>query len=172
MIIQKPTEEEYPVYTKPYIDLISNDGEVLQHLQNHYDELKTLIEPLDEEQLDYRYAEGKWNIKEILLHLADSERIFTVRALRIARGEQANLTGYDQDDYVFHSDAGSRTITSIFDGFDTVRAATLSLFRSFDKQQLKCVGTADGSPVSVGALIYIIAGHQKHHMNTIWEKYL
>src|SRR5699024_9712056 len=159
-------------YTKAYIDLMPDDGKVLQHLQEHYGELQALITPLQEEQLNYRYAEGKWTLKEMLVHMMDTERIFTVRALRIARNDKVDLPGYQTDDYVPHSGAGKRTLEGIFEEFDTVRAATLSLFNSFNEQQLKRIGTADGHPVSVRALAYITAGHQAHHINVIKKHYL
>ncbi len=170
--ISKPERGEFKASTQAYIELLPDDEKVLHHLQKHYKELKVLIKALPEEQLNYRYAEGKWNLKEMLVHLMDSERIFAVRALRIARNDQANLPGYQQDDYVSYSNADSRTSEVIFEEFDAARAATLSLFNSFSEKQLKRVGTADGYPVSVRALAYIIAGHQKHHINIIHERYL
>lgn len=172
VVISKPKEGEFTSYTKTYIKLLPDDGKVLQHLQKNYEELKALINPLQDEQLNYRYAEDKWNIKEMLVHIMDAERIFAVRALRIARNDQANLPGYQQDDYVPFSGAGERTAETIFEEFDMVRSATLSLFNSFNEKQLKRIGTADSSPVSVRALAYIIAGHQKHHINIIHERYL
>lgn len=172
MKLSKPSEEEFSPYAEPYIKLLPDDGEVLQHLKDDYQKLKSLIAPLKSKKLNERYAEGKWMLKEVLVHMMDSERILTGRALRIARSEQANLPGFDQENYVDSLQADARTAESIFREFDAVRSATLSLFNTFSPEQIKRTGMADGTAISVRALAYMMAGHQRHHINTIQEKYL
>lgn len=172
MTIKKPNEGEFKPYFTKYIDLMPADGNVLQHLQYHYNEFRLLVNSMNEDRLNYRYAENKWTIREVLIHMIDTERIFAIRALRISRNDKVNLPGYEQDDYVPFSNAENRTKESILQEFDTVRAATLSLFNSFNEEQLVRIGTASESTISVRAIAYIIAGHQKHHINIIEDRYL
>lgn len=171
-IIKKPSEGEYKAYTSAYIDLLPDDADVVKQLDANAKEINKLIKPLSDEQLNYRYAEGKWNLKEMLIHMMDTERIFSIRALRIARNDKANLPGYNQDDYVPNSAANDRNSADILKEYQTVRASTLSLFSYFTPKQLKRIGTADGHPASVRALIYMTAGHEMHHINIMKERYL
>jgi len=97
--IQKPVVGEYPEYSKIYMDLLEDDGKVLEVLRANFRKIKELVYSLQEEKLYFRYAEGKWTIKEILVHLIDDERIFAYRALRYARNDSTPLHGFDQDDY-------------------------------------------------------------------------
>ena len=120
----------------------------------------------------FRYAENKWTIKEILVHIMDDERIFMYRALRIARNDKTPLPGFEQDDYVPYSRANERSLANIFREYKTVRNATLSLFNSLSKEDLMRVGTANNHHVNVRALAYHIAGHELHHLNIIKERYL
>ncbi len=117
------------------------------------------------------YAPGKWSIKEVLQHCIDTERIFTVRALMIARGESKAIPGYDQDDYTANSDADSRDLVSLHKEWSTVRQATLSLFESFQSGDFLKTGIANGNNLSVGAIPYIIVGHALHHFQVLQEKY-
>jgi uncharacterized damage-inducible protein DinB len=127
---------------------------------------------LPAEKLTFRYAEGKWTIKEILVHLIDDERIYAYRALRFARQDQTELPGFEQDDYALHSGANERDIHDILKEFATVRAATISLFEGFDREALLRTGIADGKIMSVRAAAYHIAGHEMRHLNIIKERYL
>src|SRR5688572_27016954 len=103
--IKKPTKDEYPPYSIIYMELLEDDGLVLQHLNDSFLAIKEFIYALPEEKLYLRYAEGKWSIKEILVHIVDDERIFAYRALRYARGDKTELHGFEQEDYTFFSDA-------------------------------------------------------------------
>lgn len=171
-LIEKPGEGEYAPYTIMYIGLLPNDGLVLEHLENNLKETTNLILPLAEEKLEYRYAEGKWTIKEILAHIVDDERIYAYRALRFARNDKTELPGFEQDDYAVHSGANERDIKDILKEFATVRHSTISLFESFDREALLRVGVADGKVMSVRATAYHIAGHEMRHVNIIKERYL
>ena len=124
------------------------------------------------DKLTYRYAENKWTIKEILVHIMDDERIYAYRALRIARNDKTPLPGFEQDDYVPFSKANQRSLASILREYKTVRQATVSLFTSFNMEDLLRIGTANDHPVSVRALAWHIAGHELHHLNIIKERYL
>jgi len=171
-IIAKPLAGEYPAYASMYMDLIPNDGRLLQHFEDNFIGSRKLIQSIPEKKLYYRYAEGKWTIKEILVHIIDDERIYCYRALRFARKDSTELPGFEQDDYAASSGANERSIESILHEFETVRKATISLFENFPEEVFTRLGTANGNKVSVRALGYHIAGHEMHHRNIIKERYL
>jgi uncharacterized damage-inducible protein DinB len=170
--IAKPKEGEFPPYAIMYITLLPDDGRVLEHLKDQFESTKVLVLSLPEEKLNYRYAEGKWTIKEILLHIIDTERIFAYRALRFARNDMTELPGYEQDDYTPYSGATGRDLTSIFEEYEAVRNATITLFNGFEEEAYTRLGVANKHTVSVRALAYQIAGHELHHINIIKERYL
>ena len=124
-----PAAAEYAPYYHTYVRLITADP--LVALRQQPQELRRLLAGLTDEQARFRYAPGKWSIKEKLVHMIDTERIFAYRALRIGRGDTTPLPGFEQDDYVPASDADSRPLASILEEYDAVRAATLSLLESF-----------------------------------------
>jgi hypothetical protein len=170
--IQKPNEGEYNPYAIMYIKLLPDDGLVLQHMKENLKTVQSFIFSLPENKLNYRYAENKWSIKEILVHIMDDERIYAYRALRIARNDKTPLPGFEQNDYVPYSKADQRSLNNIFKEYKTVRNATLSLFKSFNNEDLLRTGIANDHLVSVRALAYHIAGHELHHLNIIKERYL
>ncbi|MCP3961442.1 MAG: DinB family protein [bacterium] len=155
-----------------YIDLLPGNGRVLEHLRANFETMRALARSLDEEQLAYRYAPGKWTIKEILVHIVDDERIYSYRALRFARDDTTELPGFEQDDYAVASGADSRQLTSIIEEYQAVRRATIALFDGLDDDAFERQGTADGNPMSVRAAAYHIAGHELHHLKIIKERYL
>ncbi len=176
--IDKPRLGEYPEYSKIYMDLLEDDGQILKHLWDNFIALKDFILKLPEEKLEYRYAKGKWTIKEILVHLIDDERIFAYRALRYARNDQTPLHGFDQDKYAQHSNASERSLKSIFEEYEIVRKATISLFQNLPCDCFMRGGEGvdfDGSTINkrtVRGLAYHIAGHELRHFNIIKERYL
>ncbi len=176
--IQKPIPGEYPEYSKIYMDLLKDDGKVLEHLWNNFLTIKDFIHGLSEEQLTHRYAPNKWTIKEILVHLIDDERIFAYRALRYARNDRTPLHGFDQDEYAKLSYSNQRSLESIFDEYETVRKATISLFKYLPKNSFLRAGSGidfDGSVINertVRALAYHIAGHELRHFNIIKTEYI
>lgn len=170
--IEKPLAGEFAPETIMYIGLLPDDGRVLDHLGNNLKSTSEFILSLPEEKLLYRYAEGKWTIKEIMVHLSDDERIYAYRALRFARGDKTDLPGFEQDDYAVHSGANERDIKDILNELATVRQATISLFEAFDSEALMRAGMADGKIMSVRAAAYHIAGHEMRHINVIKERYL
>jgi len=170
--ISKPEEGEYSAYAIMYIKLLPDDGRVLEYLKENFKKTKDFAVSLPEEKLSYRYADGKWTVKEILMHLIDVERIFGYRALRFARNDKTPLAGFEQDDYTPHSGALSRDLVSIFEEFESVRNATITLFNGFDEETFIRSGLANEHNVSVRALAYQIAGHELHHVSIIKERYL
>jgi hypothetical protein len=170
--IEKPLEGEYPAYAAMYIDLLPNDGLILQHMEEHFKMMKYLALSLPEETLMRRYAPDKWTIKEIMVHLIDDERIYAYRALRFARNDHHELAGFEQDDYAAYSKANERNIETILEEYESVRKSTITLFKNLPDDAFLRTGVANKNKVSVRALIYHIAGHEWHHMNIIREKYL
>jgi hypothetical protein len=170
--IEKPGDSEYPAYAHIYIDLLPDDGLILQHLAENIEHTRNLVASIPEAGLLHRYAPGKWTIKEILSHLIDDERIYVYRALRFARNDAAELPGFDQDHYALHSGANQRTIDVLLDELSLVRRSTIAFFNSLDAASLVRTGVADGKRASVRALAYHIAGHELRHMNIIKERYL
>lgn len=175
--ILRPDTSEYPAYSSIYMDLIDYDRNILEQLWDNFLELKKLIYGLSEEKLTYRYAEGKWTIKEILVHNIDDERIFTCRAMRFARNDDTPLPGFEQDHYAKFSGANERSLDSIFDEYEAVRKSTISLFKYLPEESLMRKGAGidtDGSRIerTVRAFVYHIAGHELRHFNIIKERYL
>ncbi|RIV25226.1 DinB family protein [Fibrisoma montanum] len=170
--IARPAASEYNPFYNTYVSLIPNDDDPLGQLRRQPDELKAMLGHLTDEQGMFRYAPGKWSIKESLVHMIDTERIFAYRALRIGRGDQTPLPGFEQNDYVPMSGADRRSLVSIWQEYEAVRSATLALFDSFDAGALERIGTASGGPMSVRALAYIIPGHEAHHIGLFRERYL
>jgi uncharacterized damage-inducible protein DinB len=169
--IEKPSEGEYNPYAIMYIKLLPDDGQVLKHLKANLKTIQSFIFSLPEDKLTYRYAENKWTIKEILVHMIDDERIYAYRALRIARNDKTPLPGFEQNDYVPYSKANKRSLSNIFKEYKSVRNATISLLNSFNKEDFLRTGIANDHAVSVRALAYHIAGHELHHLNIIKERY-
>lgn len=134
--------------------------------------ITAFLQDIPEEKWSYRYAEGKWTIAELVLHLVDAERIFAYRALRIARKDQTPLPGFEENDYVIHSKASSRSKDSLMKELKAVQEATRLLFESFDEEQLECSGTASGGTTYVRGIGFIIIGHGLHHRNILRERYL
>ena len=171
-IITKPDEGEYASYTIMYIGLLPNDGFVLKHLSYNANKLVEFIQSLPEEKLTSRYAENKWTIKEILVHIIDDERIYVYRALRYTRNDKISLPGFEQDDYALNSFSNERDMKSIIDKYKSVRDSTIAFFNGIDDKVLKRTGIADSNIMSVRAAAYQIAGHELHTINIIKEKYL
>jgi uncharacterized damage-inducible protein DinB len=173
-IIAKAKKGDYPAYAEMYMKLVPDDGLILQHLKSNFQVVKEFIYSLPGEKLFYRYDKGKWSIKEILVHIVDDERIYAYRALRFARNEKLNLTGFDQDSYALYSEADKRELDSIFEEYEAVRNSTIALFNGLPGNSLDRMGrgTASANDATVRALLYHIAGHELHHLNIIKEKYI
>lgn len=163
--------DEYNSYYQPYIDK-ANNLTLSEGLITNCESVSTFLESIPDAKLEYRYADGKWTIKEIVLHLIDTERIFAYRALRIARNDKTALPGFDQDEYVPTSMANERTFDSILSEYKAVRFATIALFDSFNDDMLKRIGTASNSSLSARAVGFITMGHENHHCEVIRNRYL
>ena len=169
--MKRPEQHEASGYFWGYIDKVPEMD--FQHvLRTSLAESVLTLNELSDSQWDYRYEKGKWSIKEAWLHVIDTERIMAYRALRIARNDKTPLMGFEQDDYVPFSHADKRSPASILEEYSAVRTATLRQFEHYDEEVLDRLGTASNSPFSVRALGFIIAGHERHHMKIIKERYL
>ena len=170
-IINKPADNEFQANEPILAHLIPDDGLLLKYLALNLETTKAFIRSLPEDKLLFRYAEGKWTIKEVLIHLIDMERIYMYRALRFARNDQTVLPGFDADNYVLLSGANEREITDLLEEFTNVRHATISFLNGLTEDALLLSGSMNGNEVSVRALAYHIAGHELHHVSIIKERY-
>ena len=166
----KPKPGDYNPYYNGYISLIG-DGDIIEVLEEQRKTSKIFLKSFTEKQGNYSYADGKWTVKEVLGHVIDTEKIMAFRALAIARGEKQSLPGFEQDEYVAESNFNNRSLEDLINEFLTARESNLILFKSFDEEIFNRRGIASESEVTVLALIYIIAGHEKHHMKILSEKY-
>lgn len=171
MIIHPPTTNEYNAYYHEYIRRVP-PGDVLLFLETQLHTTLALLRELSEEQANARPGPDEWNIKQIIGHLSDAERIFAYRALRFARGDETELPGFYQNPYVENGHFEERTLTDLLDEFATIRKANLYLFRNLTAADTERSGIASGNPMSVRALIYAIAGHEHHHVESIRTVYL
>jgi uncharacterized damage-inducible protein DinB len=171
-VIPKPQPGEYAPYAVMYVALLPDDGQVLEHLRDNLETTKASIRTFSEERLSTPHKLGEWTIKEILVHVSDTERIFAYRALCFARQDPTPLSSFDQNAYVPVSCANTRKIDAILEEYAAVRMATLTLLESFEEVVYARTGIASENRVSVRALAYMIAGHEQHHMNSIRENYL
>ena len=169
--IPKPQDGEYAPYTIDYIKLVPDDGRVLTHLLNNFLAMRQHVESLPSDKLTKPHQDGEWTVHEILVHVIDTERVFAYRALRIARGDTTPLPGFEQDDYVPVSKANDRSLDDILDEYHAVRRATVALFHTFDESYLTNTALTSENLTSLRALIYIVAGHELHHLESIKENY-
>ena len=164
-------DNEYAPFYKNYIKSLG-DVNLIEVLNNSLQDIVTTIKDLPEEKLVYRYAEGKWTIKELVQHIIDAERVLSYRALRFSRNDITDLHGFDEDWYVDNSNGNNRNFSELLNELTLIRKASISLFNSFSDDMLTMQGSANGSKMSVRALGFIIAGHQMHHLKIIKEKYI
>lgn len=169
--MNRPLESEYAPYYQGYVNQVS-ESEILPVLRAQMDDLDVLLDRVTPEKETYAYAEGKWSIREIVGHLIDGERVFGYRAFCIARGEQQNLPGFDQDDYMLTAPYKHIDLENLLSELRLIRLGNIAMFRTFDEDSWSRVGTANGNQITVRALAFIMAGHVRHHMNMLRERYL
>ena len=168
---RRPSPEEYDHHYAGYVRTVP-DGSILDFLETRRDELVGLLDSVPADLETYRYAPGKWSLREVVGHVTDTERVFAYRTLAIARGDTTPLPGMFQDDYAAAAPHANRPLSDLVHEFVTVRNATLSLVRSFGPEIADRRGTASGWPVTVRALVWIIAGHERHHAYVLADRYL
>ena len=168
--IAKPEPGEYDAYYDRYISLIAG-SDILAALEKQLPETTTLLSARTEREGDFRYAPGKWSVKDVVGHMIDSERILAYRVLRIGRGDTTPIEGFEQDDYVRNGAFNRCRLSDLVREFAGVRQTTLSLMRNLDEAAWMRRGVANKNEISVRALAYTIAGHELHHRKVLVEKY-
>jgi hypothetical protein len=171
MLIARPDVSEYAPFYAGYVSKVP-DGDVLDLLARQADETAALLSGLSETQAACRYAPGKWSVKQVVGHIADAERVFAYRALRIARADQTPLASFDENAWMPNANFDARTLADLLSELRAVRQSTLALYRSFTPEAVVRRGTASQKDISVRALVYITAGHERHHVGVLREKYL
>jgi hypothetical protein len=171
ILSQRPNPNECNTYYFSYIQLVP-DGNILQTLHAQHADIHALLQQTTDATAATRPAPEQWSINEVLAHLSDIERLFAFRALWFARGEQAPLPGMEPDPWIPLTNANTRTLSELLGEFDQVRAASLSLFSTLDIAAWQRQGSASGISMSVRALVWIIAGHERHHYRSLREDYL
>jgi uncharacterized damage-inducible protein DinB len=170
-VIGRPAAGEYNPYYDRYISQLG-DGDVLEMLRRQVEETAALLGAVDERDAGFRYAEGKWSIKQVVGHMTDTERIMVYRAVCFARAEATPLPSFDENAYVEHAKFDARTLVELLAEFRAVRDATIAFFSGLDAEEARRTGTASGHPCSVRALAFIVAGHERHHRKILAERYL
>jgi len=167
----RPGTDEHHAYYAGYIAQVP-DGDIIPMLGRQLEESLRAWRAIPESRGGYRYAEGKWSIKEVISHLSDAERVFSYRALRAARNDQSAVPGFDENAFAKHSEADRRTMADLISEFEHLRRSNIALFASFDDEAARRRVTANGSPITARALVWVIAGHELHHGRVLKERYL
>jgi len=168
--MHRPAETEYAPDYQGYISQVDEE-EIVPVLRSQLDDLDLLFSKVGPERETYRYAEGKWSIREIAGHLIDGERVFGYRAFCIARGETQNLPGFDQNDYMLTAPYDGIELEDLLAEFRLVRLANIAMLRNLDEEAWSRSGTANDNQITVRALVFIMAGHVRHHMGVLREQY-
>jgi len=168
--MKRPLAEEFPLFYKGYVDTVSDD--VLTELEQQMESFPALLRNVPMEKASFAYAEGKWTIQELAGHVIDTERIMAYRALRISRNDATPLPGFDENDYVSNAHFADRSLESLADEFAALRKANMYLIRSLNETEIARSGISNEKPISVRALIFIMAGHVNHHAAILKQRYL
>lgn len=166
----KPQQGDYSPYFDKYISLVEGEN-ILTILENNCKSTQAFLQSIPEEKGNYAYTEGKWSVKQVIVHLTDTERVFGYRALTIARGDTTPLPGYDENKWADNSVHEKLTLAEVVEDFLSVRRSTFHLIKSFDDAMLSRKGIANNNTVSVIALLFVLAGHELHHVRVLKEKY-
>jgi DinB family protein len=169
--IARPEADEHSPYYSRYIDRVP-DGDMIALLHDQMQDTVALLSGVSDDRADFAYAPGKWTIKEVVGHMTDTERVMAYRALRFARNDATDLAGFDENVYVPNAKFGRRTLGDLVEELQAVRVSTIHFAKHLDAETLMRRGNANAQPVSVRALIYIIAGHERHHVSLLGERYL
>jgi len=150
----------------------AGDGDLIEELEISLHDFIRFVQNIPMDKFDYRYAPGKWTIKDIIQHIMDCERIFAYRALRFSRNDQTSLPSFEEDDYANSTNSNNRSIQELLTELSALRHSNLLFYKSLSEEQLKRIGTASNNQISVRALGFVIIGHQKHHQKVFEERYL
>ena len=170
--MKRPKKGEFAPFHETYLNLLPPRGTAQSLLKKTFKEAQQLLLSLPEEWSDYSYEPGKWTIKQMLVHLIDSERVFSYRILSFMRGDRIALPGFNQNIWMEQVDPSKRSVKDLLKEWKAVRDNTLFLLAQCTEEQSKFPGMASGWKVTPRALFYVIIGHQIHHINVLREKYL
>lgn len=168
--MKRPEKTEYAEFYAGYVSLVE-ETDVVSALQTQLTEIEILFAEMAAEKADFRYAPGKWSVRELLGHMIDGERIFSYRALRISRNDQTPLPGFEENSYVENSNFNERSIADLLEEFLYLRQANIIFFKNLDENAWSRIGTASNAQISVRALAFIMVGHVRHHVNILRERY-
>ena len=169
-MIERPDASEYAPFYAGYIASLP-DGDILDILERQTSELRQLAASTPADRETFRYGDGKWSVREVVGHMIDGERVFSYRVLRFSRGDQTPVPGFEENQYVAASTFDRRPLSSLVDELGLLRQANLGLLRGLTPDDWTRTGTANGHPVSVRALAFIMAGHVRHHLNILRDRY-
>ena len=166
----RPQPDEYAGHFGRYVEAVP-DGDIVAFMESQGNATQKMLASIGEEKGGYRYEPGKWSIKQVIGHVADAERVFAYRLMAIARGEKQSLPGFDENDYVNSANFDARPLSELAEGLAATRRATLALVRSLDEEAWNRRGLASNNPVSARALAWVTAGHERHHLNVLRDRY-
>lgn len=169
--MSRPLSGEYHPYFDRYIDLAEGD-DIAAALEHSKHQVLKALEGVNEDKGNYKYGEGKWTLKEVLQHIIDTDVVFLYRALTFSREDEANLPGFEQNDWAANSSTEGQTLSALFQQFTILKDLLITYFKSFDDATLLKTGLASGNRTSVRAIGFISAGHSLHHLNIIKQRYL
>ena len=169
-MIPRPKPDEYPKFYSGYIQLVP-DTDILTYLNEQINKLKSLSDSWKDKDTGYRYAPGKWSVKQIIGHVCDTERVFAYRAMCFSRNERASLPGFDQDEYVAESNFDAVPFDDLVDELISLRESNLRMFDNFNDEVWSKSGIANEKEMTIRSILYILAGHLEHHLNIIQERY-
>ncbi|WP_067147727.1 DinB family protein [Pseudotamlana agarivorans] len=172
MKVASLSPSEYPEFYKTYIDKVPTDLDLLEALEKGRTTVLHDFKSIPEAKLSWRYAPGKWTIKEVLQHIIDNERVFSYRCFRISRQDKTNLPGYEQDDFVATSNANEKSLKDLIEAYEAVRRNTMVLLNEMSETEFKHMGMVSGNPMSARAAAFVIVGHEIHHLQVLQQKYL
>lgn len=167
----RPATTDFAAAYAGYLSLVEDTDDIVAVIEAQSAEMQKLLATLDESRAGYRYADGKWSIREVIGHVADSERIFGYRALAIARGETQPLPGFDENDYVRNAAFDEWKLGDLAEQYALVRRSHIVLFRNVPADAWERRGIVNGAEITVSALAWIIAGHERHHVKVLRERY-
>ena len=170
--MQRPRPDEFNPYYNGYISQVQEGDDLIAVMDAQPAGLRSALSGLPEEKGAYAYADGKWTIKELLSHIIDGERIFAYRVLRIARGDETPIEGFDQDIYIENSHANNRSFAELLEEFDLARRSNMLMLRNLRDEDGARMGTASDKPISARTIPFIMAGHVTHHVKILKERYL
>jgi hypothetical protein len=169
--MNRPEKTEYAEYYERYVSLVE-ESDIVAVLEKQHAEMQEIFQTISEEKSHFAYGAEKWTIKELIGHLTDGERIFAYRALRISRADETPIEGFEQDGYIENSNFNNTPFSALTEELLLARKSNLIFFKYLLDEAWSRTGTASGNPVSVRALAFIMAGHIRHHLNILNERYL